>query len=48
MAHEGEASGSDVKVHFTTREGMYQQTMNSDFFFSKRLPYVSPVIWLYE
>ena len=45
MAHESESASSDVKVHFTTREGTYQQITTSDFFNPKRGPYVSPVIF---
>ena len=44
MAQENEHSESDVKIQFTTREGVYRQAATSDFFYPKRVPFVSPVI----
>ena len=44
MAQESEHSEGDVKTQFTTREGVYQQVSTSDFFYPKRVPFVSPVI----
>ena len=43
MTQEGDQGESDVKVQFTTREGMYRQVTTNDFFYPKRVPYVSPV-----
>jgi len=43
MAQESERSEDDVKIQLTTREGVYRQVSTSDFFYPKRVPFVSPV-----